>query len=134
MTEEKKIKRRSFVKILSGFIGATLFSSYIISLLRSSIPIIRAATPERETVLTYKGRELKVEDLPEGEGLNATYLGYDYKGKEKEYLVVVVEVQDNLVIEGDNQKITQIFSNLISNAIKYTHDGGKICIKVEERV
>lgn len=46
---------------------------------------------------------------------------------------IKVEVPDNLVIEGDNQKITQIFSKLISNAIKYTPDNGKICLKVEER-
>ncbi|HID26470.1 MAG TPA: PAS domain S-box protein [Methanosarcinales archaeon] len=44
-----------------------------------------------------------------------------------------LEIPENLIIEGDEQKITQIFSNLISNAIKYTPDNGKICIKIEER-
>ncbi|MFQ6120492.1 MAG: sensor histidine kinase, partial [Methanosarcinales archaeon] len=44
-----------------------------------------------------------------------------------------LDIPENLIIEGDEQKITQIFSNLISNAIKYTPDNGKICIKIEER-
>jgi anti-sigma regulatory factor (Ser/Thr protein kinase) len=33
----------------------------------------------------------------------------------------------------DSQRIYQVFSNLITNAIKYTDKGGKICISVFER-
>lgn len=136
MTEEKKIKRRSFVKIFSGLIGSTLFSSYLISLLRSSIPIISTSTPERETVLTYKGRELKVEDLPEGEGLNATYLGYDYKGKEKEYLVVVVHLKPE-----DIKKSKFVVQNFVAYStvckhlgctVQYRFDECKPCIQKAE--
>ncbi|MFQ6061741.1 MAG: PAS domain S-box protein, partial [Methanosarcinales archaeon] len=46
---------------------------------------------------------------------------------------ISLNIPDSLIIEGEAKKITQIFSNLISNAIKYTPDGGKICIDIEER-
>ena len=36
-------------------------------------------------------------------------------------------------VEGDEQKITAIFDNLISNAIKYTGENGRIDIEIEDR-
>jgi|LGVF01.1.fsa_nt_gb signal transduction histidine kinase len=43
-----------------------------------------------------------------------------------------VNIQDDLpVIYGDIHKIIQIFSNLLSNALKYTPDGGKININTD---
>ncbi|MFQ6063566.1 MAG: ATP-binding protein, partial [Methanosarcinales archaeon] len=46
---------------------------------------------------------------------------------------ITLNIPDNLKIYGDEPKISQIFSNLISNAIKYTPDNGKICLNIEER-
>ena len=90
---EKKVNRRQFVKILIGVIGGLLFSSQVISAFRTSIPIIRSATPERESILTVEGRELNVGDIPVGGGVNATYLGYDFKGKEQEHDVIIVRLK-----------------------------------------
>ena len=42
-------------------------------------------------------------------------------------------VPDGIEVEGDKQKITAIFDNLISNAIKYTGEKGRIDIVVENR-
>ncbi|MEW5759325.1 MAG: ATP-binding protein [Candidatus Thermoplasmatota archaeon] len=36
-------------------------------------------------------------------------------------------------IPGDEQRISQALINLLTNAIKYTNDGGKICIAVEDK-
>lgn len=42
-------------------------------------------------------------------------------------------VPEGIEVEGDKQKITAIFDNLISNAIKYTGEKGRIDIVVEDR-
>ncbi|MFQ6061569.1 MAG: ATP-binding protein [Methanosarcinales archaeon] len=52
---------------------------------------------------------------------------------DKNKQTLIVDIPKNLKISGDKQKITQIFSNLISNAIKYTPDNGKIEIKIEDK-
>ncbi|MGK7392226.1 MAG: ATP-binding protein [Candidatus Cyclobacteriaceae bacterium M2_1C_046] len=38
----------------------------------------------------------------------------------------------NIVVYGDNTRISQVFVNLISNAAKYTNENGSIQIKIEE--
>lgn len=42
-------------------------------------------------------------------------------------------VPDGIEVECDKQNITAIFNNLISNAIKYTEEKGRIDIEVEDR-
>ena len=42
-------------------------------------------------------------------------------------------VPEGIEVEGDKQKITAIFDNLISNAIRYTGEKGRIDIMVEDR-
>lgn len=49
--------------------------------------------------------------------------------KQKIFTVVPEEIE----VEGDKQKITAIFDNLILNAIKYTDEKGRIDIVVENR-
>lgn len=37
---------------------------------------------------------------------------------------------NELFVEGDEDKLRQIFMNLLSNAINYTHDGGSVKVTV----
>ncbi|MGB7532240.1 MAG: hybrid sensor histidine kinase/response regulator [Halobacteriota archaeon] len=46
---------------------------------------------------------------------------------------ISIDVPERIEIEGDEQKITAIFDNLASNAIKYTGENGRIDIKVADR-
>jgi signal transduction histidine kinase len=46
---------------------------------------------------------------------------------------IVDGVLEGVEVEGDKQKITAIFDNLISNAINYTGENGRIDIMVEDR-
>jgi len=50
--------------------------------------------------------------------------------KKKQIIAAVVPA---IKIQADKEKIAAIFSNLISNAIKYTEEGGRIDVSVEER-
>jgi two-component system phosphate regulon sensor histidine kinase PhoR len=44
---------------------------------------------------------------------------------------------EDIEIEGDKNRVSRIFSNIIDNALKYTPQGGKVCMslfKTEEEV
>jgi len=49
--------------------------------------------------------------------------------KERRHTLFVEGLDDLPPIEGDSQRLYQVFINVISNAIKYTPDGGRITIK-----
>lgn len=57
----------------------------------------------------------------------------DIEPEAKEKKQVISTAVQEVEILADKQKIVAIFSNLISNAIKYTPEGGKIDIMVEDR-
>ncbi|UQZ35940.1 PAS domain-containing sensor histidine kinase [Paenibacillus sp. PK3_47] len=48
------------------------------------------------------------------------------KVAEKKKISLSAEVPEELFVEGDEDKLRQIFMNLLSNAINYTHDGGSV--------
>ncbi|MBW4082314.1 two-component system histidine kinase PnpS [Paenibacillus sp. S150] len=52
------------------------------------------------------------------------------KVAEKKNISLRAEVPEELFIEGDEDKLRQIFMNLLSNAINYTHDGGSVNVNV----
>ncbi|MBN2029268.1 hybrid sensor histidine kinase/response regulator [bacterium] len=52
--------------------------------------------------------------------------------KEKDIQLIAELPTTELKIFADGDKVTQIFTNLISNAIRFTSKGGKIIIKVED--
>lgn len=45
----------------------------------------------------------------------------------------LVTSNDEIFAEVDEYKLNQVFNNLISNAIKFTYDGGFITIRIEEK-
>ncbi|ASA20331.1 two-component system histidine kinase PnpS [Paenibacillus donghaensis] len=61
-------------------------------------------------------------------------LGTISKVAEKKNISLSAEVPEELFIEGDEDKLRQIFMNLLSNAINYTHEGGSVKVSVINRV
>lgn len=58
-------------------------------------------------------------------------LGTISKVAEKKNISLNVEVPEELFIEADEDKLRQIFMNLFSNAINYTHEGGNVKVYVK---
>ena len=51
----------------------------------------------------------------------------------KHTLDVKIKHMEHEAVFGDSLRIQQVFTNLMSNAIKYTPDGGKITLEIEEK-
>ncbi len=51
---------------------------------------------------------------------------------ERKNINVIKDVPSNLEVMGDKDRLTEVFLNLIDNAIKFTHAGGKITIRAWE--
>ncbi|WP_114496346.1 two-component system histidine kinase PnpS [Fontibacillus phaseoli] len=49
----------------------------------------------------------------------------------KKSIVMLQNIPEHLFIEGDEDRLKQIFMNLLSNAISYTLEGGKVRVDVE---
>ncbi|MBY9080330.1 HAMP domain-containing protein [Paenibacillus sp. HN-1] len=55
------------------------------------------------------------------------------KVAEKKSISLSMDVPKELFIEADEDKLRQIFLNLLSNAINYTHDGGSVRVTVANK-
>ncbi|AIQ12198.1 two-component system histidine kinase PnpS [Paenibacillus durus] len=60
-------------------------------------------------------------------------LGTMSKVAEKKSISLSAEVPEELFIEADEDKLRQIFLNLLSNAISYTHEGGNVKVRAMNR-
>lgn len=58
-------------------------------------------------------------------------LGTLSKVAEKKKISLSANVPEELFMEGDEDKLRQIFMNLLSNAINYTHEGGSVKVTVD---
>ncbi|AWB44077.1 PAS domain-containing sensor histidine kinase [Paenibacillus sp. CAA11] len=51
---------------------------------------------------------------------------------EKKSITMQLEVPDEMFLEGDEDRLRQVFMNLLSNAISYTMDGGRVKVTASE--
>lgn len=83
-------------------------------------------------VIESGGLSLQVDELDlEGMIAKAAHMNVD-AARKKGLNVEGLEVKTDLCIRADDRRFTQILLNLMSNAIKFTPEGGSIGINVEE--
>jgi len=76
--------------------------------------------------------ELSLEEMSIPEIVNDVLERFEPQADAKRQTISTA-VPEGIEVEGDKQKITAIFDNLISNAIKYTGEKGRIDVVVEDR-
>lgn len=75
--------------------------------------------------------KLRIEEIDINEIIRLCVIKFEQKIKEKNLKVDVLMQDDNLYVAADRDRINQVVTNLVDNAIKYVKKGGniKICTK-----
>jgi len=82
-------------------------------------------------VIESGGLSLNVDELSlEGVISKALNMNSD-AARKKELIIEPLSVSADLYVQADDRRLTQIFVNLISNAIKFTPEGGSIGVEVK---
>ncbi len=72
----------------------------------------------------------EIERIDAGELLSETLEFFD-SNIQKRNLTLIVDIEENLFIEADREEIRRVYTNLISNAIKYNKDAGKVEVQAK---
>jgi two-component system phosphate regulon sensor histidine kinase PhoR len=76
--------------------------------------------------------EIKFEDLDIIKILNQTASEFEQQLEQKQLHLSKEYPADEIIIKADEKRIGQVFYNLISNAIKFTSNGGRISLLVND--
>ncbi|MDO7850266.1 sensor histidine kinase [Hymenobacter convexus] len=98
---------RDSVNLIRDFVDGEFMDSASVELKRTRVDLVLAL---RQVVETYQ----------QGEHLVAKHFHFE-------------PAQATLFVEIDNNKFLQVINNLMSNAIKFTREGGHITVRVEQR-
>ena len=74
---------------------------------------------------------LKLERLELGRYIESVLQSYDHRTGETGVELVFRRPEETLWISADAQRLTQILSNLLDNALRMTPDGGKVQLKLQ---
>ncbi len=99
--------------------------------------ILNNATQMRvliEELLDLAEIEAGIDDTPESCNLtnivNAVVTNYSLQTKKKKHTVVLDLPQEACLVQGSSVRLSQVVSNLVSNAVKYTPNDGKINVSL----
>ena len=84
------------------------------------------------TLLDREEIELELTNYSLVEQMNRVISTQENQAMEKNIEIVFEMPKKEIFIEGDEQRLEQVWSNIISNAIKYTNDGGLITITMKK--
>lgn len=77
--------------------------------------------------------KLKIEEIDINEIIRLSVIKFETKIKDKKLIVDVCFQNDNLYVYGDKDRITQVVTNLLDNAIKYVKEGGTVNISTRTK-
>lgn len=84
------------------------------------------------TLLDRKEIELELTNYSLVEQMNRVISTQENQAMEKNIEIVFEMPKKEIFIEGDEQRLEQVWTNIISNAIKYTNEGGLITITMKK--
>lgn len=84
------------------------------------------------TLLDREEIELKLTNYSLVEQMNRVISTQENQAMEKNIEIVFEMPKKEIFIEGDEQRLEQVWTNIISNAIKYTNEGGLITITMKK--
>lgn len=84
------------------------------------------------TLLDREEIELELTNYSLVEQMNRVISTQENQAMEKNIEIVFEMAKKEIFIEGDEQRLEQVWTNIISNAIKYTNEGGLITITMKK--
>ena len=84
------------------------------------------------TLLDREEIELELTNYSLVEQMNRVISTQENQAMEKNIEIVFEVPKKEIFIEGDEQRLEQVWTNIISNAIKYTNEGGLITITIKK--
>lgn len=78
--------------------------------------------------LVFEFKPMSLSDI-----VKSTIEAFTPRAHAKNITIVIVSVDYGLTVMADEQRISQVLSNLLTNSIKFTPDGGKIWVKLEKK-
>lgn len=133
---------RSPITSIKGFIGGILDGvipkekeNYYLSIAYEEIQRLTRLVNDLLDLSAIEAGQfrLRIEELDINELIRITVIKFETKIKAKGLKVDVCFAEDNLYIAGDRDRLVQVLTNLVDNAIKYVSEGGniKICTKTK---
>lgn len=84
------------------------------------------------TLLDREGIELEISNYSLVNQMNRVISTQENQATEKNIEIVFETPKKDIFIDGDEQRLEQVWTNIISNAIKYTNEGGLITITMKK--
>jgi PAS domain S-box-containing protein len=76
--------------------------------------------------------ELRFESVDIVDVLEKTLLGFESSVKDKNLTLTKEFPESPLIVNADRERLKKVFSNIISNAVKFTNSGGRISVFVHD--
>lgn len=84
------------------------------------------------TLLDREEIELEISNYSLVEQINRVISTQENQANEKNIEIQFQTPKKDILIDGDEQRLEQVWTNIVSNAIKYTNDGGLITISMKK--